>query len=80
MTDIWEFVMRKERTDSVINWHRIGWLIFAAKMNETKIANRTINVREITKDKLITYKHYVRESYDDVITRLINTYEGTRPE
>lgn len=50
------------------------------ELNETKIANRTINVREITKDKLITYKHYVRESYDDVITRLINTYEGTRPE
>lgn len=33
------------------------------------IAYKTVNVRGVTKDKLLSYKKYARESYDDVIDR-----------
>ena len=46
----------------------------------TETANKTINIKESTKILLIGYKNHKRETLDDIINRLIDNYEATRPQ
>ncbi len=43
-------------------------------------ANKTINVKNTTKIELMRAKLYERETFDDVILRLIAMYQATEPQ
>ena len=41
-------------------------------MKMIQTANKTVNIKESTKALLIAYKNHQRETFDDIIVRLIN--------
>jgi len=45
----------------------------------TQKANKCINIKESTKEALVGLKIHQRETFDDIIIRLIYNYEATRP-
>lgn len=53
-----------------------------SNMNETgkEKANKTLNVTLTTKIRLESVKVHGRETADDIINRLIDNYEATKPQ